>query len=378
MRITFLSPAPNLSGGERVVAIYAKRLSQRGHDVEVVCSRRRRPAKLRVLKDMLCGRGMQKRRQNVDSHYENYVVNYRVVDHDGPVCNEDVSDGDVVIATWWTTVEAAANFHEARGVAVHFVQGHEVYPHLPQDRTRAIYRLPFRKICVSEWLRETIALEYGDQLTAKVANAVDCRQFAGPKRSRNSSFRVGFVYGRQAVKGADIAMRAVEIAKKSINLDCVAFGHRHHADKQYLQTIDHFHDSPRQEQIPQIYASCDAWLFPSRSEGFGLPILEAMACRTPVIGTPAGAAPELIRQGGGLLVNPEDPEDMARAIVEVASMPAERWQAMSNAAYRTATSYTWDDATDRFEAAIKAAAGGTWEALCRTQQPHTVPQDTPL
>jgi len=44
-----------------------------------------------------------------------------------------------------------------------------------------------------------------------------------------------------------------------------------------------------------------------------LPILEAMACRTPVIGTPAGPAPELLGAGGGILVRPEDPADMAMA-----------------------------------------------------------------
>ena len=62
-----------------------------------------------------------------------------------------------------------------------------------------------------------------------------------------------------------------------------------------------FHLRPPQDRIRDIYSKCDAWLFGSRSEGFGLPILEAMACRTPVIGTPAGAAPELLGDGRGIL-----------------------------------------------------------------------------
>ncbi|MGY6694769.1 MAG: hypothetical protein ACXIUW_01915 [Roseinatronobacter sp.] len=41
MRITFISPAANLSGGQRVIAIYADRLRARGHDVIVVAQRRR-------------------------------------------------------------------------------------------------------------------------------------------------------------------------------------------------------------------------------------------------------------------------------------------------------------------------------------------------
>ena len=87
--------------------------------------------------------------------------------------------------------------------------------------------------------------------------------------------------------------------------------------------------------------------------------------------------PRVNRARGGTAGQPEDPQDMARAIVEVANMSAERWQAMSNAAYQTATSYTWDDATDRFEAALTAAANGTWEIYCTAQQPRAAgPQET--
>jgi len=93
----------------------------------------------------------------------------------------------------------------------------------------------------------------------------------------------------------------------------------------------------------------------SRTEGFGLPILEAMACRTPVIATPVGAAPELIGPGGGRLVANEDPASMAEAIVDIARMPEFDWSAMSDCAYETATRYTWDDATEAFERALERA-----------------------
>ena len=97
------------------------------------------------------------------------------------------------------------------------------------------------------------------------------------------------------------------------------------------------------------------WLFSSRSEGFGLPLLEAMACRTPVIATPAGAAPEVCAGGGGILVPIDDPADMARAIERVAGLPEAAWREMSDKAHATASRYTWDDATDRFEAALNRA-----------------------
>jgi glycosyltransferase involved in cell wall biosynthesis len=81
-----------------------------------------------------------------------------------------------------------------------------------------------------------------------------------------------------------------------------------------------------------------------------------MACRTPVIGFPSGAAPELLANGAGLLVRPQDPSDMARAIESIARMDNAAWRAMSDKAHAVASRYTWDDATDRFEAALLRAA----------------------
>jgi glycosyltransferase involved in cell wall biosynthesis len=109
---------------------------------------------------------------------------------------------------------------------------------------------------------------------------------------------------------------------------------------------------PAQDQIKNIYARCDVWLVASRSEGFGLPILEAMACRTPVIATPTGAAPELTSPGGGVMVPMENPEAMANEIVRFIQMPPEQWKQISDIAHRTATKYTWEDATHLFEAAL--------------------------
>ena len=80
-----------------------------------------------------------------------------------------------------------------------------------------------------------------------------------------------------------------------------------------------------------------------------------MACGTPVIGTPAGAAPELLAGGGGILVEPEDPEDMAKAIEQICQLSDIEWRAMSEKALETVINYTWEDAADLFQAALYTA-----------------------
>ena len=86
-----------------------------------------------------------------------------------------------------------------------------------------------------------------------------------------------------------------------------------------------------------------------------------MACRTPVIATPAGAAPELITEGGGVLVPPEDPESFAAAIEKVCGLSDSEWRAMSDRARTVASSHTWEHSVPLFEAALELAIQRTSE-----------------
>ncbi len=70
------------------------------------------------------------------------------------------------------------------------------------------------------------------------------------------------------------------------------------------------------DELPALYRAAEALVFPSLYEGFGLPPLEAMACGTPVIASKAPAMPEVIGDAG-LMFDPYDPEDIARAIMQI-------------------------------------------------------------
>lgn len=77
------------------------------------------------------------------------------------------------------------------------------------------------------------------------------------------------------------------------------------------------------EDMPALYARAAIFVFPSLYEGFGLPVLEAMACGTPVITSDAGSLPEVARDAA-LLVNPRDPEALAVAMRELLQNPERR------------------------------------------------------
>lgn len=68
-----------------------------------------------------------------------------------------------------------------------------------------------------------------------------------------------------------------------------------------------------EDHLPIFYNSCEAFIYPSFYEGFGLPPLEAMNCGTPVIASNLTSIPEVVGDGG-ILINPYDISEISEAI----------------------------------------------------------------
>jgi glycosyltransferase involved in cell wall biosynthesis len=71
-----------------------------------------------------------------------------------------------------------------------------------------------------------------------------------------------------------------------------------------------------EEDLVALYNLAKVFVYPSLYEGFGLPVLEAMACGTPVITSPCGSLPEVAGEAA-VFVDPMDPEAICRAIIQV-------------------------------------------------------------
>jgi len=94
--------------------------------------------------------------------------------------------------------------------------------------------------------------------------------------------------------------------------------------------------------LPALYSQCQAFVFPTLYEGFGMPALEAMACGVPVIGSTAAALPEIIGEAG-LLVDPLDVEAIGAAIHRAVSDRDLRSR-LAEAGPRRASLFSWERA----------------------------------
>lgn len=168
---------------------------------------------------------------------------------------------------------------------------------------------------------------------------------------------IGTVARLTEQKGLDILLRAAEsLASTEPRFRLVVVGEgedeaalRAQAAGSGLAGVVHF--AGFRSDVAAVLATLDAFVLPSRWEGFGIVLLEAMGQGAPIVATRVGGIPEVIRDGEtGRLVAPEDPAALADAIADVWRAP-DRTRAMVDAARR--------DLATRFSAARMAEETAT-------------------
>ncbi|MFL5955286.1 MAG: glycosyltransferase family 4 protein [Gaiellaceae bacterium] len=114
--------------------------------------------------------------------------------------------------------------------------------------------------------------------------------------------------------------------------------------------VHRIHDVP-ESLLPALYRAASCFAFPSKVEGFGLPVLEAMAARVPVVASDVPVLAEVMGNAG-LLVDPDDEVAWAQALGRVIAEPQLARRLVRRGVTR-AGRHTWEGAADRLVAALR-------------------------
>ena len=311
-----------------------------------MAGRRRPPALKSKIKAYLKGSPPPKPRPS-GSHFDRAPYTFCTVKRPGPVSVHDVPDADVVIATWWETSFIVADLPCSKGIKAYFMQDYGAATQTI-EQILPTWQLSIPMITISNWLENLVRKHVPHAQIQTVSNGIDLEKFYPPE-DNSAREHVGVVFNGLPTKRVPLAVEAVGILRARYpELLLHVIGSPKQAYDDFVRPTGRISD----DQVRQIYSSCKAWIFPSKIEGYGLPILESMACGTPVVATPAGAAPELLESGGGVLVDSDDPSDLADAVERVLNMEDDQWRAMSRAARAEAERHSWSVIGDQMEAAL--------------------------
>lgn len=191
-------------------------------------------------------------------------------------------------------------------------------------------------IAVSQALRKTVVDKYGadgDRVTV-IPNGVDVTRFV-PVPAAEARKALGmddqgpivlYVGAIKRSKGVGYLLRSagrlVETHKPCPRFFFLGEGEyereaRQLSDELGLADIVVFAGNKPNREIPVWMNACDVLVLPSLSEGFGVVLIEAMACGKPVVSTRCGGPEEIVMPGTGILVPPHDEVALAEALDDV-------------------------------------------------------------
>jgi glycosyltransferase involved in cell wall biosynthesis len=245
------------------------------------------------------------------------------------------------------------------------------FDRLYQRLTRRMYWLRASGIiCISRDTRDRFVAEFGETLrsrTTVVPHGVDARFFRAEPAGRAAETRrrygiegpyilyLGMIY---PMKNVGRIVQAFASVRDKIQRKLVIAGKPFlHADEA-LDWIDRLGVGDDvvvtgfvpDADVPSLMREADLFVFPSLYEGFGIPLIEAMASDCPVLTAAAGACPEVVGDAAYVVEDPTSTEAIARGITTILADGNFREQLVARGRRRAAM-YSWAraaDATIRF------------------------------
>jgi glycosyltransferase involved in cell wall biosynthesis len=236
--------------------------------------------------------------------------------------------------------------------------------------TRMACRRAARIVAVSEHTRADVIRLYDvpAEKVEAIPHGVDARFYPRPA-SEVAEFRhlhglpENFILFVGTLEPRKNLVKLIEALEQVPNVKLMLVGGKGWYYDQIFAAIERWdlHDRVRWvgyvpgDDLPLWYNAADVFAFPSRYEGFGMPLLEAMACGTPVVSSNASSLPE-VAGDAALTVPPDDADALAEALQRTLNDNALRQDLRVKGLARAAT-FTWEETARRTAQAHRHALG---------------------
>jgi glycosyltransferase involved in cell wall biosynthesis len=345
LTITYLLEDTVLFGGVKVILLQANLLHRRGHRVTVL-SKGSPPDWLQL------------------------EARFRQVPVFSP---ETVPPADVTVATYWTTLEAV---REGAGEVAHYCQGFEAsYTHNDAEHPAILdaYRQPVPGLVVAPHLGVLLRRRFHrpSRVVLQPLEPFWRPRWRGPWPAPPRRPRILVTAPLEIDwKGTATALEALaQLRRDGFPCRVVRLSQWPQTEaERAILAADEFHTHLGPEEAAALVRSCDLLLAPSwEQEGFGLPVLEAMASGVPVVASDISCFRDFTGEAA-IRVPFDDPRAFAAAAAELLSQAGE-WRRRRRAGIKIARNYREDRAAQSAEEALRWVASGAWRQEAESLNP---------
>ncbi|EHQ87561.1 glycosyltransferase family 4 protein [Desulfosporosinus youngiae] len=322
MKIVFPVLSLEMGGGARFIYHLANALFDKGHDVEVVMPEKGLQVwplrtKLRRVKELTPA---------------------------------SIPSADFILPNFYLTVKPA--WESRKGRVVRLSLGYEPLWVPESQIAKQTYLIGAPIMSISQWHRHLLLQETGLQSTV-ISGGVDTSTFRPyPKLSAQTGRKNIFYIMRDPTsgytwKGGSEFLQAVTHLREKINFELTVSIPE---SAQFASPVPcRIKTSTTDQELAQLYAEADLFVYTSYFEAFGLPPLEAMACGTAVVTTDCGGNRDYVSNGENcLLVPPSDIDQLSSAIYHLLTQDTERHR-LASSGHHFAQAWTWRRTADQVE-----------------------------
>lgn len=344
MKITFLTPHINISGGVKIILEYSDRLTKKGHQVTIICPQpilaREKVKNIPLIYPKRAIMNLLK----IKPDWIEVAADIKYV----PSWDEKyIPDADIVVATAWQTALYVNDYSKRKGKKIYLIMHYEKLFHASnmEELADETYRYSFKKIVISTWLKKIMKQKYNSN-SYLIVTPVGFDQFYPIRSVYRQNKRICMLHHGSAWKGVDDGITAFKVAKRRYpNLELVMFG----VQNNQFEISCEYYKSPVKSKLREIINSCDIFVCPSWKEGLGMPSMEAMACKCALLTTDNGGCRDYaIHNKTALVSPPKNPEALAENLIRLLE-DEKLLTTIAQNGYEHIKQFTWDKAVDKME-----------------------------
>lgn len=341
MKIAFILPGRGHSGGVRVTVVAANYLRDRGHDVRILY--RRPPITLRRMARSIWTNLMHAEAPEWVNRFNGETAAYR------DLTQVDFDKKAIVVGVgMWSSGQLARL--KIENPKLQYIHG--ASPWKPELMEQAL-PLPFPKIVVASNLKPLVESFGGGKVLAVIPNGIEPREYFNSVDTPQKN-GIGTIYSSHPAKDPQTTLAVLDKLSKHVpNVPIRVFGGGRAPRKNFGGS---YRRLPSIEGAREIYSRSRVWIVASRSEGFSVPVLEAMACGCAVVATDCGGTRDTVVDGeNGFIVNVGNVQQIVDRVLLLLNDETLRAR-MCRTAEETVKKFSWDKSIDQLENVLKTLA----------------------